>query len=98
MDAVMADFLKTGPDPRRAGTDPDAGPGRRYLCPRRRLCLANRYGEGLTVGLTIEDIESWDEALASVTEADVMAAAEKVLDRRNAVTGWLTRPEEEVAE
>jgi hypothetical protein len=35
-----------------------------------------------------------------VTEADVMAVAEKVFDRRNAVTGWLVQPgtEEEVVE
>jgi zinc protease len=57
--------------------------------------LARRYGEGLSIGLTIADIESWDDALAAVTEADIMAAAQKVFDRRNAVTGWLTRPEAE---
>jgi zinc protease len=44
------------------------------------------------VGLGLADIEGWDEALAAVTEDDIMAVAQKVLDRRNAVTGWLTRP------
>jgi zinc protease len=100
MDAVIADFLKTGPDP--------AALERIRMQVRAAdiydrddiFALANRYGEGLTVGLSIEDIESWDEALASVTEADVMAVAEKVFDRRNAVTGWLVQPgtEEEVVE
>jgi zinc protease len=100
MDAVIADFLKTGPDP--------AALERIRMQVRAAdiydrddiFALANRYGEGLTVGLSIEDIESWDEALASVTEADVMAVAEKVFDRRNAVTGWLVQPgtEKEVVE
>ena len=100
MDAVIADFLKTGPDP--------AALERIRMQVRAAdiydrddiFALANRYGEGLTVGLSIEDIEGWDEALASVTEADVMAVAEKVFDRRNAVTGWLVQPgtEEEVVE
>ena len=100
MDAVIADFLKTGPDP--------AALERIRMQVRAAdiydrddiFALANSYGEGLTVGLSIEDIESWDEALASVTEADVMAVAEKVFDRRNAVTGWLVQPglDEEVVE
>ena len=32
------------------------------------------------------------QALSAVTAEDVMAVAHKVLDRKNAVTGWLTRP------
>jgi zinc protease len=95
MDGVVADFLAAGPDPAAlerirmqvrasniyARDDVDA--------------LARRYGEGLSIGLSIEDIDGWDEALSAVTEADIMAAATKVFDRRNAVTGWLTRPEAE---
>jgi zinc protease len=55
--------------------------------------LANRYGEELS-GRPDDDriSKDWDEALSAVTEEDVMAAAAKVLDRKNAVTGWLTRP------
>lgn len=52
--------------------------------------LANRYGQELSVGLTMTDIDTWDEALSAVTAEDVMAVAHKVLDRKNAVTGWLT--------
>ena len=51
--------------------------------------LARRYGEGLSTGLTIADIEAWPDILMAVTEDDVMEAAHKVFDRRNAVTGWL---------
>jgi zinc protease len=93
MDRVIADFLKTGPDPAaldRIRTQVRAGD----IYARDDVnALARRYGEGLSIGLTLEDIESWDEALSAVTEADIMAAAAKVFDRRNAVTGWLTRPE-----
>jgi zinc protease len=95
MDRVIADFLKTGPDPAaldRIRTQVRAGD----IYSRDDVnALARRYGEGLSVGLTLEDIESWDEALAAVTAEDIMAAAQKVFDRRNAVTGWLTRPETE---
>lgn len=95
LDRVVADFLKTGPDPaalERIRIQVRAGD----IYSRDDVnTLARRYGEGLSVGLTLADIESWDEALSAVTEADIMAAATKVFDRRNAVTGWLTRPETE---
>ncbi|MEM7753265.1 MAG: pitrilysin family protein, partial [Pseudomonadota bacterium] len=37
--------------------------------------LANRYGAGLTSGLTIADIEAWPDILQAVTEEDIIAAA-----------------------
>ncbi|MEZ5913652.1 MAG: pitrilysin family protein [Paracoccaceae bacterium] len=55
--------------------------------------LAQSYGEALTSGLTIADVQAWPDALRAVTPDDVMAAARKVLDRKNAVTGFLTRPD-----
>jgi zinc protease len=54
--------------------------------------LARRYGEALTSGLTVEDAQAWPEVLQAVTPEDVMAAAERLFDRRHAVTGYLTRP------
>ncbi len=99
MDRVISEFMVTGPDPaalERIRTQVRAA----EIYARDDVnTLARQYGEGLSIGLTIEDIDGWDEALAAVTEADIMAAAAKVFDRRNAVTGWLTRPEgEAVAE
>lgn len=60
--------------------------------------LARRYGQALAIGLTVEDVQAWPEILQSVTEEDVMAAARRVFDKRSAVTGWLTRPTEEISE
>lgn len=57
--------------------------------------LARRYGEALATGLTVEDVQAWPDALQAVTAEDVMAAARTVLDRRNAVTGHLTKDEEQ---
>jgi zinc protease len=98
MDRVLAEFLAEGPDPAaldRIRTQIRAAD----IYARDDVnALARRYGEGLSLGLTIADIESWDEALSAVTEADILAAAEKVFDRRNAVTGWLTRPAEGTTE
>ena len=40
------------------------------------------YGEALTTGLTIADMQAWPDVLQAVTAEDVMAAAREVLDRR----------------
>lgn len=93
LDRVLGEFLEHGPDPaalERIRTQVRAG----EIYARDDVeSLARRYGEGLSVGLSQADIDGWDEALSAVTEADIMVAARKVLDRRNAVTGWLTQPE-----
>ncbi len=54
--------------------------------------LANSYGNALTSGLTLEDIEAWPDLLADISEDEIMAAARKVMDRRQAVTAWLSAP------
>ncbi|WP_417269395.1 M16 family metallopeptidase [Celeribacter sp.] len=51
--------------------------------------LARRYGELLTLGLNLDDIQAWPDVLGAVTPEDVMAAARSVFDKSNAVTGWL---------
>ncbi len=53
--------------------------------------LARRYGEGLTSGLTVEDIKAWPQVLQAVTPEDVIAAAREVLDMRTSVTGYAMR-------
>lgn len=51
--------------------------------------VANRYGSGLTSGLTIADIDAWLGILDAVSEEAIIGAARKVFDRRNAVTGFV---------
>lgn len=54
--------------------------------------VAHDYGEGLAIGLTIGDIERFDDVVAAVSADDIMAAARDVLDRRHSVTGLLHAP------
>lgn len=57
---------------------------------------AHLYGEGLTAGLTIEDIQAWPSILAAVDETAILAAAERLLDKRAAVTGWYMRESDQL--
>lgn len=93
LDAVIADFLKTGVNAEdlariktqiRAATiygRDDAGG------------LANLYGQALAIGLTVKDVQDWPDILQAVTADEIMAAAHEVFNRNNAVTGWLKAPE-----
>ena len=51
-------------------------------------------GNALTQGLAVEDVKAWPEIIDSITEDEILAAARSVLDRRQAVTGWLRPPGE----
>jgi zinc protease len=54
--------------------------------------LAQTYGQALTIGLTIQDVQDWPAILQSVTADEIMAAATEVFDKKRAVTGWLQSP------
>ena len=89
LDALIADFLAKGPDP------DDLERARRQVAAAeiyRRDDIedrANEFGEALTSGLTIADVEDWPDALRAVTAEDVRAAARAVLVPEASVTGWL---------
>lgn len=58
------------------------------------------YGEALSVGLGIEDVQEWPELLASITPEEIDAAARKLLSSTATVNGWLLpapAPETETA-
>ena len=89
MDAAVAAFLEGGMDPVRMEalrTQLKAG----EIYARDNVGgLARRYGAALTSGLTVEDVQAWPDILQAVTAEDVLAAAERVLDRDQSVTGWI---------
>jgi len=60
--------------------------------------LASQYGDALTAGLTIEDIEAWPGILQSISADEILAAARRVLVPETSVTGWLTRPATETTQ
>jgi len=51
--------------------------------------LARRYGSGLALGMTIDQINGWPAAISKVTVAQVKDVAAKYLDIRRSVTGTL---------
>lgn len=56
--------------------------------------IGRRYGQALSSGLTVEDVQAWPEVLQSVTADDVLEAARSVFRREGSVTGYLMKAEE----
>jgi zinc protease len=53
--------------------------------------MARWYGAGLTTGSSIEDIRSWPDRIRAVTAEQVRAVAQKWLDKKRSVTGYLIK-------
>lgn len=93
MDDVIAEFLKKGvnaKDLERIKTKVRAA---EIYSRDSAGGLARDYGAALAVGLTLQDVADWPNLLQAVTADDVMVAANLVLNRNQAVTGWLTATE-----
>jgi len=95
MDQVIADFLEADIDPDRMESIRTQLRASEVYALDNTEGLARRYGAALTQGLTIEDVQAWPDILQAVTEEDIKAVAAKVLDRRQAVTGWVVPSQEE---
>ena len=89
MDGVLDQFLKTGVDAEEFARIKAQVKADQIYSADNTQGLAHRYGMALASGLTVQDVQAWPDLLQAVTPDDVMAAAKKVLDRRQAVTGWL---------
>ncbi len=89
MDATLQFLLDNGVDPARLARSKAALLADEIYAMDSQRGLAQRYGAALTSGLTVEDVAAWPDILQAVTEADILAAAQDVLDIRQSVTGYL---------
>ncbi|VDC32745.1 M16 family metallopeptidase [Pseudogemmobacter humi] len=94
MDAVLEKFLADGPDPAAFERIKTRIRAAEIYARDDAHGLARLYGEELSIGLGLLDIQGYTAVLDSVSIGDVMEAAREVLNRDNAVTGWLERPPE----
>ena len=95
MDRALAEFMEDGVDPEQFERIRTQLRASEIYARDDVQTLARRYGAALTQGLTVEDVLAWPDILQSVTAEDIMAAAEMVFDRDNAVTAWVVNNREE---
>lgn len=89
LDGVIAKVCDDGVDEKELARAKATLEARRIFEADDQLQLARRYGEGLSIGRTIEDIEASNARLAAVTAEDVRRAAVRFLDAKRSVTGTL---------
>jgi zinc protease len=89
LDQAIAEFMEEGVDPVALSRIKMQIRASEIYALDDTSTVANRYGAGLTSGLTIADIGAWNGILDAVTDEAIMAAARNVFDRRNAVTGYI---------
>ncbi|MEP5760800.1 MAG: pitrilysin family protein [Litoreibacter sp.] len=92
MDDVVAKFLEDGVDEAKLERIKNQIRASQIYEQDDVAGIAREYGASLTSGLTVADVKAWPEILQAVTGEDIIAAAQKVLDRNNAVTGWYRKP------
>ncbi len=95
MDQVIADFMANPIDPADMDRIRSQLRASEIYAKDNVQGLARRYGAALTQGLTIADVQAWPDILQAVTEDDIKAVATKVLNRDQAVTGWVVASQED---
>lgn len=98
LDDAIAAFMEQGVDAEQLGRIKSQIRAAEIYARDNVEGTANRYGAALTQGLTIQDVQDWPDILQSITAQDIMAAAEMIFDRSNAVTGWMQKPSLEDAQ
>jgi len=91
IDAVIADLAQNPPraeDLERVKTQLIA---EAVYAQDNQATMARWYGGALTSGLSIEDIRSWPDRVRAVTAEQVRNAAQKWLDKKRSVTGYLIK-------
>jgi len=93
LDAALADFVSTGVDAAQLDRIKLQIRAAQIYARDDADSVANRYGQALAMGMTVQDVQRWPDVLEAVTAGDIMQAASEVLDRRASVTGWLMKAE-----
>ncbi|MEL6550549.1 MAG: pitrilysin family protein [Pseudomonadota bacterium] len=94
MDAEIARFLEEGVDPEQLERIKAQWRASEVYALDDVGGIARRYGAALTSGLTVQDVQEWPEIIQSITGDEIVAAAARVFDRTNAVTGYLMQPDQ----
>jgi zinc protease len=89
LDQAVAEFLEEGVDPDQLERIKFQLRASEIYASDSVESVARRYGQALTAGLTVEDVEAWPAILQAVTGEDIVAAARAVFQPRTSVTAYL---------
>ena len=94
LDEVIAELLLNGPSDEEVASAKSRMQDAVVYALDNPQSVASIFGNAMSVGLSVEDIESWPERVAAVTRERIMTAARAVLCPELSVTGILLPVEE----
>jgi zinc protease len=98
IDAVIAQVIAKGVTPEELERSKTRLIADAVYAHDSQASMARWYGEALTTGATVSDVEHWPDRIRAVTAQQVQDAARQWLEKRRSVTGYLikdTRPQVE---
>jgi zinc protease len=93
MDAAIADLQENGVTEEELARAKRSAIAQAIYSLDSQSALANIVGQALTVGRSLEDVQSWPTRIQAVTADEVQAVAKEYLRPENSATGFL-EPEE----
>ena len=94
-DAVIAKLLKDGVTEEEVSKAVSRMIKQVAFSQDSQVTMARIYGASITLGSTVEEIESWPKRMSEVTVEAVNTVAKKYLEKRRSVTGYLTPAKKE---
>jgi len=91
LDDVLADMASEGPTAEELARVKRLNKASLIYGQDSQTGLANRYGRALSIGLSLDDVAAWPDAIQAVTAEDVKRVAADLLTPERSVTGWLRR-------
>lgn len=92
LDQALMDYLEQGVDEDHLARVKQQILAAETFALDNQMGQARRYGAALTSGLSVKDVQDWPKVLASITREEIMAAAKRLINSPNAVTGWIEAP------
>jgi zinc protease len=91
IDAVIAQVVSKGVTPEELKRSKTRLIADAVYAHDSQASMARWYGEALTTGSTVSDVEHWPDRIRAVTAEQVQDAARHWLDKRRSVTGYLIK-------
>ena len=91
MDTVITTFLEKGPTPEELERSKGRMIADYVYAQDNQSTLARMYGQALTTGQTVADLQARPAKLKAVTAEQVRDVARRYLEKRRSVTGYLIR-------
>jgi zinc protease len=91
IDAVIADIVSNGVTSEELERSKTRLIADAVYAHDSQASMARWYGEALTTGWTVADVEHWPDRIRAVTAEQVQDAARQWLEKRRSVTGYLIK-------